>query len=450
MPSTVPHHVADRLVGRDDAGLEDRLRDRLERGGVRHLERVVEVALLAALHLELVDDARRGGDDVEAELAPQALLHDLHVEEAEEPAPEAEAEGDGALVVERERAVVEVELLEALLHLRKLVRGHRVDAAEHRGVDVVETGQRLVRAELRRGHRVADLDLARVLHRAHEVADLSGGEAVDRLLAGREDAHFVDGGRDVRAHERDALAGLHAAVHHAHVGDHAAELVEHAVEHERAQGRVRAARLRRRDALHDRLEHLGTPHARLRAHEERVVHRDREDVLDLAAHLLHVGAGEVHLVEDGHDLEVRVHREVGVRDGLGLHALRGVHHEKRALARAHRAAHLVGEVHVAGRVEEVEEIGLAVLRLVLHRHRMALDRDAAFALEVHGVEGLLLQLARADGVRELEDAVRQRGLAVVHMRDDAEVANVIECLFHVRQTVSYFENLTTKPPPEAM
>ena len=294
---------------------------------------------------------------------------------------------------------------------RELVRGHRVDAAEHRGVDVVETGQRLVRAELRGGHRVADLDLARVLHRAHEVADLSGGETVDRLLAGREDADFVDRGRDVRAHERDALAGLHAAVHHAHVGDHAAELVEHAVEHERAQGRVRAARLRRRDALHDRLEHLGTPHARLRAH--------------LAAHLLHVGAGEVHLVEDGHDLEVRVHREVGVRHGLRLHALRGVHHEERALAGAHRTAHLVGEVHVAGRVEEVEEVGLTILGVVLHRHRMALDRDAALALEVHGVEGLLLQLARADGVRELEDAVRQRGLAMVHMRDDAEVADVV-------------------------
>ena len=319
-------------------------------------------------------------------------------------------------MVERERAVVEVELLEALLHLRELVRGHRVDAAEHCGVDVVETGKRLVRAELRGGHRVADLDLARVLHRAHEVADLSGGETLDRLLAGRKDAHFVDRGRDVRAHERDALAGLHAAVHHAHVGDHAAELVEHAVEHERAQGRVRAARLRRRDALHDRLEHLGAARARLRAHEERVIHGDREDVLDLAAHLLHVGAGEVHLVEDGHDLEVRVHREVGVRDGLGLHALRGVHHEER---------------------EEVEEVRLAVLRFVLHRDGMALDRDAALALEVHGVEGLLLQLARADGVRELEDAVRQRRLAVVHVRDDAEIADVVECLFHNRIGVQY-------------
>ena len=46
---------------------------------------------------DLVLDRRRRGDELEVELALQALLDDLHVEQAEEAAAEAEAQGDRAL-----------------------------------------------------------------------------------------------------------------------------------------------------------------------------------------------------------------------------------------------------------------------------------------------------------------------------------------------------------------
>ena len=38
---------------------------------------------------------------------------------------------------------------------------------------------------------------------------------------------------------------------------------------------------------------------------------------------------------------------------------------------------------MAGRVDQVQLVGLAVLRLVEDAHRLGLDRDAALALEVH-------------------------------------------------------------------
>ena len=60
---------------------------------------------------------------------------------------------------------------------------------------------------------------------------------------------------------------------------------------------------------------------------------------------------------------------------------------------------------------------------------MGLDRDAALALEIHRVERLLLELTLRYRVRELEDAVRERRLAVVDVRDDAEVAYVVESHF---------------------
>ena len=80
---------------------------------------------------------------------------------------------------------------------------------------------------------------------------------------------------------------------------------------------------------------------------------------------------------------------------------------------------------MAGGVDQVELIGLTVLRGVHHADGMGLDGDAAFALEVHGVEDLRLHLARGEGSGEFQQAVGQRGFAVVDVRDDREVADVL-------------------------
>jgi len=50
--------------------------------------------------------------------------------------------------------------------------------------------------------------------------------------------------------------------------------------------------------------------------------------------------------------------------------------------------------------------------------------DAALAFEVHSVEDLGMHLALGEGAGELEEAVRERGFAVIDVRDDREVADV--------------------------
>src|SRR5262249_26169458 len=56
-------------------------------------------------------------------------------------------------------------------------------------------------------------------------------------------------------------------------------------------------------------------------------------------------------------------------------------------------------------------------------HGLRLDRDAALALEVHVVEHLVLALALGDRAGELDQAVGERRLAVVDVRDDREAAH---------------------------
>ena len=73
---------------------------------------------------------------------------------------------------------------------------------------------------------------------------------------------------------------------------------------------------------------------------------------------------------------------------------------------------------MARRVDEVELVGLTVVGVVHDADGVGLDGDAALALDIHGVEQLRLHVALLDGAGELEDAVGNRRLAVVDVRND--------------------------------
>ena len=89
-------------------------------------------------------------EQVEVELALEPLLDDLHVQEPEEAAAEAEAERGRGLRLVEEGRVVEPQLLERVAQLRVLVGVHRVEPREHHRLDLLEAGQRLRRRLARR------------------------------------------------------------------------------------------------------------------------------------------------------------------------------------------------------------------------------------------------------------------------------------------------------------
>ena len=217
------------------------------------------------------------------------------------------------------------------------------------------------------------------------------------------------------------------AVDDADERDDAAVLVVGRVEDERARGCIRLAG-RCRDPLDDRIEHLRDADAGLRGDPQHALGRLAEEVAELLRGAVGIGLREVDLVRGRDDLEAAVDREVRVRERLRFDPLRSVDDEQRALARLQRAGHLVREVHVARRVDEVELVALPV-----HAHGLRLDRDPPLALELHRVEELLAHLPLRDGSGQLEDAVGERRLAVVDVRDDREVANAV--LLHRAQAL---------------
>ena len=226
-------------------------------------------------------------------------------------------------------------------------------------------------------------------------------------------------------HHAHPGAALEPAVAHPHQDHHAEVLVVPAV-HQQGGQRLGGVARGRRQAGHQRLQHAGDVEPGLGADHHRVVRRDADHVLDLLAHPLRLGGRQVDLVQHGDDLVVGVHGLVHVGQGLRLHPLGGVHHQQAALAGGERAAHLVGEVHVARRVHQVQLVGQPILRLVGQADRLRLDGDAALLLQVHVVQHLGGHLPVGQPAAGLDQPVGQGGLAVVDVGDDGKVADAIE------------------------
>jgi hypothetical protein len=123
---------------------------------------------------------------------------------------------------------------------------------------------------------------------------------------------------------------------------------------------------------------------------------------------------------------VGIERLVDVGQRLRLDPLRGIHHQQAAFAGGERPAHFICKIDMAGRVHQVQRVGLAVLRRVAQPHGLRLDGDAALTLQFHVVEELFLHVPQRHGAGGLDQPIGQGGFPMVDVRDDREVADTVE------------------------
>ncbi len=317
-----------------------------------------------------------------------------------------------------------MELLQRVAQERVILATHGVDAGKDQALGLLITGEGCVgrASDCRDG--VADLCIAHALEPGRDVADFARHQLSDRHQLRPEDAELKRVGDGATGHQPDLVAVADGALGQPDVDDHALVGVVMAVEDE-ALERFRGIALGRRDARDDRLEDLVHPGPVLGRGEDHLLARDGQDVLQLIHYRVGICRGQVDLVEDRDEGQVLLHRQVDVGQRLGLDALGGIDHEDRALAGLQAVADLVREVDVAGRIDEIEAIRLAVARLVLEADGPGLDGDPLLALEVHRIEDLTHHLAPLDRVGQLEQPVGERRLAVIDVGDDREVAQAV-------------------------
>ena len=118
--------------------------------GVGHVGGAVDLDRLAAVdQCHLVAHVGRGRQQLEVVLALEALADDVHVEQAEEAAAEAESERVRGLGLVRERGVVQGQALQRLAQVLVAVGVDREEAAEDDRLHLAVAGKRLGRGAAR-------------------------------------------------------------------------------------------------------------------------------------------------------------------------------------------------------------------------------------------------------------------------------------------------------------
>ena len=240
-----------------------------------------------------------------------------------------------------------------------------------------------------------------------------------------------------RRADGDLVADLHPAVEDAADGDASQVVARIEVRDQKLQRRVERSHRRRhvlrrsrRTAAEDprpvsSRSSVAVPDPAVRVHDRKIELRFRrveidEEIEDLVEHFGRARVGPIDLVDDDD-------RRKAARERLAEHEARL---RQRAFGRVdqqhdpvdHRqgALDFAAEVGVARRVDDVDQQVVVVDRGVLRQ-----DRDAALALELVAVHGALGHaLVRAECAALVQHRVDERGLAVIDVGDDGDVAAI--------------------------
>ncbi len=328
---------------------------------------------------------------------------------------------------------------DAALHLVAFGAGERriVDAERHGQRRRIDRLRRQRLGHFRRAQRVRDEGF----RQAGDGDDVAGEAFLDRRpLQAAEGQHLGDAALfdqfAVAVEDFDRLVGLHRAGRDA-AGDDAAEIgigFEDRSEHaERA-----LLDLRRRDVAEHEIEQrrhalvlgavLGRGHPALLGGtvEDREIElllggvERGEQVEHRIGDFGGAGVGAVDLVDDDDGLQPHLEGLGDHEFGLRQRPLGGVDQHQRAVHHVEDALDLAAEIGVAGGIDDVDP-GV----LPNQRSRLGEDGDAALALEVVRIHRALDDaLILAKRARLLQQAVDQRGFAMVDVGDDGDIAQV--------------------------
>ena len=115
-----------------------------------------------------------------------------------------------------------------------------------------------------------------------------------------------------------------------------------------------------------------------------------------------------------------------MRQSLRLHAFGAVHQQNRAFHRGQRTRDLVRKIHMARSIYKIEDV-----IAVLHSYGLHFDGDAAFLFQIHHVQILCMHFADFHGLGYLQQPIGQCGFAVIYVRDNGKISNVLSFMFHV-------------------
>jgi hypothetical protein len=144
-----------------------------------------------------------------------------------------------------------------------------------------------------------------------------------------------------------------------------------------------------------------------------------EEVKHLVDDFFCATIGTIDLVDRHDRAETDLQRLADHEFRLRHRAFGGIDQNDRAVDHRENALDLTAEVGVTRRVDDVDAVALP-----LDRRRLGKDRDAAFLFQVVGIHhALCCALVLTEGAGLLEELVDERGLAMVDVCDDRDIAH---------------------------
>ena len=115
--------------------------------------------------------------------------------------------------------------------------------------------------------------------------------------------------------------------------------------------------------------------------------------------------------------------QIDIGQRLRFNALRRIDDQNGTVTGRQAAGYFIVEVHMSGRIDQVEDIFVPVVRFIDDAAGLRLDRNASLALQIHVIQDLRLHFPLCKKPGFLDDAVRQGRLTVIDVGNDAKVSN---------------------------
>ena len=418
-------HAAEIILRHEDRAAGDGLTHLGNITDLRQRRGVVDAQHLTAFLFDLINHGGRRSDQIQTVLPLQALPDDLHMQHAEETTAEAETQRIGGLGLIEQGGVVQGQFRQGFTKILVLVRRDGEYPGVNLGLDGLKTGQRRHLRPPGVHQRIPHRRALDILDARDHVTHFAAVQAIALDPLGGKNPHAVHLMLFTGGLGDQTIATMEHALLDAHQGHHAEIIIEPTVDDQRLQ-RGLAIALGRRNVRDQVFQRRFDAQARLGADETGVRGVNADNLFDFKLHTLGIGLGQVHFVQDRHDVQTLLDGRVTVRYGLGFNTLPGIDDQQRPLTGRQRARNFVGKIHVSGGIDKVELIDIATPGGVIQGDALRFDGNAALALDIHGIEHLRLHLAIAQTAAVLNKAIGQRRLAVIDMGDDRKIADFLK------------------------
>ncbi len=182
------------------------------------------------------------------------------------------------------------------------------------------------------GYRVPDMDIPQDFDARNDVSDLTRSEIFAGGHIRSELAKFQNFVRGSGLHEIDLLSFADRSFHDTDVSYNTSVVVILAVEDQCPQ-RVRQLSFRSWNSLDDGIKYGIDPNPGFPADTQAPFGIQPHNGFDLFQHFVNASDGQIDLVQNGNNFQVRIDRSIGIRNGLRLYTLKGIDQQQRPFAR---------------------------------------------------------------------------------------------------------------------